>query len=69
MAKTVYTTTYLDSQNGEVDFFVHRYDDGHATITALDAEGISHFCGSYLNMASAIKIVKVISNQFKLGGK
>jgi hypothetical protein len=62
MAKTVYAKTYFDSQGGEVDFFVHRYDEGYATITALDADGMSHFCGRYPHMASAIKVTKVIAN-------
>ena len=60
---SVYSKTVLDAQGGEVDFSVHRYDDGHATITAIDADGMHHFCGKYPHMASAIKVLKVIANK------
>lgn len=63
MTTTVYSATVLDAGGGETDFSVHRYDDGHATITAIDADGMHHFCGRYPHMASAIKVLKVIANK------
>ena len=60
--KTVYTTSY-EFAGGIVNFSVNRHDEGYATITAIDELGIEQYGGKYPNMASAIKVLKVIANK------